>query len=170
MYLAKHGNSKLKSGYSHTYILIFDLHMAFCFQQVLCVCLYRTSGLMTAHIVSMEMKETKHVSNHSYSDCSRIIVASSLYPLSHLLAWKLRNRSGTPEEMQEIIFRRDGIIAKKVRLSVWTQGTTWFPLDGFSRNLCLYGDRGGTVVKMLLYKSEGRWFDSRWFHWNFSFT
>ena len=29
---------------------------------------------------------------------------------------------------------------------------------------------GGTVVKALCYKSEGRWFDSRWFHWNFSLT
>ena len=30
------------------------------------------------------------------------------------------------------------------------------------------GDRGGTVVKVLCYKSEGRWFDPRWCHWNFS--
>jgi hypothetical protein len=27
---------------------------------------------------------------------------------------------------------------------------------------------GGTVVKVLCYKSEGRWFDFRWCHWNFS--
>ena len=33
-----------------------------------------------------------------------------------------------------------------------------------------YGDRGGTVVKVLCYKSEGRWFDPRWCHWNFSLT
>ena len=26
------------------------------------------------------------------------------------------------------------------------------------------GDRGSTVVKVLCYKSEGRWFDSRWCH------
>jgi hypothetical protein len=26
---------------------------------------------------------------------------------------------------------------------------------------------GGTVVTVLRYKSEGRWFDSRWCHWNF---
>jgi hypothetical protein len=32
------------------------------------------------------------------------------------------------------------------------------------------GDRGGTVVKVLGYKSEGRWFDSRWCHGNFSLT
>jgi hypothetical protein len=31
-------------------------------------------------------------------------------------------------------------------------------------------DHGGTVVKVLCYKSEGRWFDSRWCHWNFSLT
>jgi hypothetical protein len=29
---------------------------------------------------------------------------------------------------------------------------------------------GGTVVKVLRYKSEGCWFDSRWCHWNFSLT
>jgi len=34
----------------------------------------------------------------------------------------------------------------------------------------LKGDRGGTVVKVLCYKSEGRWFDSSWCHWNFSLT
>jgi len=31
-----------------------------------------------------------------------------------------------------------------------------------------YGDRGSTVVKVLCYKSEGRWFDHC--HWNFSLT
>jgi len=31
-------------------------------------------------------------------------------------------------------------------------------------------DRVSTVVKVLRYKSEGRWFDSEWCHWNFSLT
>jgi len=31
----------------------------------------------------------------------------------------------------------------------------------------LYGDRGSTVVKVLCYKSEGRWFDPSWCHWIF---
>jgi len=30
------------------------------------------------------------------------------------------------------------------------------------------GDRGSTLVKALCYKSEGRFFDSRWCQWNFS--
>jgi hypothetical protein len=34
----------------------------------------------------------------------------------------------------------------------------------------VYRDRGSTVVKVLRYKSEGRWFDPRWLHWNFSLT
>ena len=34
----------------------------------------------------------------------------------------------------------------------------------------LYRDRGGTVVKVPCYKSEGRWFDPSWCHWNFSLT
>jgi len=33
-----------------------------------------------------------------------------------------------------------------------------------------YGDRGSTVVKVLCYNSEGRWFDLSWCHWNFSLT
>jgi len=32
----------------------------------------------------------------------------------------------------------------------------------------LIGGRSGTVVKVLRYKSEGRWFDPSWCHWNFS--
>jgi len=32
------------------------------------------------------------------------------------------------------------------------------------------GDRGSTVVKTLYYKSEGRWLDPSWCHWNFSLT
>ena len=31
-----------------------------------------------------------------------------------------------------------------------------------------FGDRGSTVVKVLCYKSEGRWFDPSWCNWNFS--
>jgi hypothetical protein len=34
----------------------------------------------------------------------------------------------------------------------------------------LFGDLGTTVVKVLCYKSEGRWFDSRWCHWIFPLT
>jgi hypothetical protein len=37
-------------------------------------------------------------------------------------------------------------------------------------NYSYTGDRGGTVVKVLRYKSEDRWFDSRICHWNFSLT
>jgi len=32
------------------------------------------------------------------------------------------------------------------------------------------GTRSSTVVKVLCYKSEGRWFDPSWCHWNFSLT
>ena len=32
------------------------------------------------------------------------------------------------------------------------------------------GDCSSTMVKVLSYNSESRWFDFRWFHWNFSLT
>jgi hypothetical protein len=43
---------------------------------------------------------------------------------------------------------------------------TAFPLHP----LLTFGDRGSTVVKVLYYISEGRWFDSRWCHWIFPLT
>ena len=43
-------------------------------------------------------------------------------------------------------------------------------VTNFNNSTIAHRDRGSTVVKMLCYKSEGRWFDSRWCHWNFSLT
>ena len=40
----------------------------------------------------------------------------------------------------------------------------------FQKNTQISGDRGSTVVKVLRYKSEGRWFDPSLRHWNFSLT
>ena len=40
----------------------------------------------------------------------------------------------------------------------------------YSKNTQMSGNCGGTVVKVLCYKSEGRWFDPSWCNWNFSLT
>ena len=41
-------------------------------------------------------------------------------------------------------------------------------LENKSNSIYLYlGDRGSTVVKVLCYKSEGRWFDPSWCQWIF---
>jgi len=56
--------------------------------------------------------------------------------------------------------------------------TAGFSRNNIERDMCVLivsstnysGDRGSTVVKMLCYKSEGRWFDPSWCHWNFSLT
>jgi len=52
------------------------------------------------------------------------------------------------------------------RLKVWFSPNIW----DFSGLSLLCEDRGSTVVKVLCYKSEGRWFDLSWYHWNFSLT
>jgi len=46
----------------------------------------------------------------------------------------------------------------------------WQTLEILCRHCLWSGDRGNTVVKALQYKSEGRWFNSRRYHWNFSLT
>ena len=57
---------------------------------------------------------------------------------------------------------------------LWLRQQLLFKLSlSHNHKLCYvtsFGDRGGTVVKVLCYKSEGRWFDPRWCHWNFSLT
>ena len=42
----------------------------------------------------------------------------------------------------------------------------WMAGD-FTRVVCVIQDRGGPVVKVLGYKSQGHCFDSRWRHWDF---
>ena len=44
------------------------------------------------------------------------------------------------------------------------------PLGNSLSTRCIGGNRGGTVVKVLRYKSEGCWFDPKWCQWNFSLT
>ena len=34
-------------------------------------------------------------------------------------------------------------------------------------HITIFGDRGSTVVKVLCYKSEGRWLDLSWCQWIF---
>jgi len=50
---------------------------------------------------------------------------------------------------------------KLLNVSLWNKKRT-------RCHLVLYLlDRGSTMVKVLCYKSEGRWFDPSWCHWIF---
>jgi len=52
-------------------------------------------------------------------------------------------------------------ISKPRRITVLTSGS-----DSIGYNF-IEGDRGGTVVKVLCYKSGGRWLDPSWCQWIF---
>ena len=54
----------------------------------------------------------------------------------------------------------------KVHNNPWT-GAQNEPRFVFSSSFLGGGDRDGTVVKVLCYKSEGRWFDPSWCQWIF---
>ena len=65
----------------------------------------------------------------------------------------------------------DGRIILRWIFRKWdVRGMDWIELAQNRDRWRVFGDRGGTVVKVLCYKSEGSWFDPRWCHWNFSFT
>jgi len=50
------------------------------------------------------------------------------------------------------------------------QTTAPYPFLRITTTNKLCRDRGSTVVKVLCYKSECRWFYPNWCHWNFSLT
>jgi len=50
------------------------------------------------------------------------------------------------------------------------QKFTIFPVLFWKSIWDVFGDRSGTLVKVLCYKSEGRWFVPSWCYWNFSLT
>ena len=58
-------------------------------------------------------------------------------------------------------------LAKKREWQDYTPRTGWTFQQRLPKG---WGDRGSTVINMLRYKSEGRWFDPSWCHWNFSLT
>ena len=55
-------------------------------------------------------------------------------------------------------------------VSAWSRTVNFNVLFLICSCLWYVGNRGSTVVKVLCYKSEGRWFDPSWCHWNFSLT
>jgi len=50
-------------------------------------------------------------------------------------------------------------------IKLWSSEIRYQQLHYWSTLQELQGDRGSTVVKVLYYKSEGRWFDPSWCHW-----
>jgi len=85
------------------------------------------------------------------------------------------NNPGTRYIIGQVGFRTGLRIFKKRKNPLSCAGTR--NPDHLVRSLvtinthyAISGNRGGTVVKVLCYKSEGRWFDSRWRHWNFLLT
>jgi len=50
---------------------------------------------------------------------------------------------------------------------VQSVSNTWSPYTLLIPVLPPFGERGSTVVKVLCYKSEGRWFDPRLCQWIF---
>jgi len=68
----------------------------------------------------------------------------------------IQNKTRDRYELFQITMT-DTISSKNIELSSWI--TLYY--------VVFYGDHGSTVVKVLYYKSEGRWFDPSWCQWIF---
>ena len=80
--------------------------------------------------------------------------------------WQRKEELGCPVDMEQS--RPCGTVIVRQQELVVVLYTLFRPNQDV---ITLYiGDLGGTVVKVLCYKSEDRWFDPSWCHWNFSVT
>jgi hypothetical protein len=52
-------------------------------------------------------------------------------------------------------------MGRNLRICFVTIFLCWLQAILYTWYVVVFGDRGGTVLKVLHYKSEGRWFDSR---------
>jgi len=75
------------------------------------------------------------------------------------------------------IYVNFSIVLKTSKYFMYNEQTNAQLIDSFIVLFFIYrsyrfqqGDRGSTVVKVLCYNSEGRWFDPSWCHWIFSLT
>jgi len=66
-----------------------------------------------------------------------------------------------------VLVPNDGFVNKLKHVQVFTVTNKQMSVLYYIINIVCLGDHSGTVVKVLCYKSEGRWFDLSWCHWNF---
>ena len=87
-------------------------------------------------------------------------------PVGGRLVHRLREdiRSKLYYRTSDIITHVGGRLVHRLRTAVLSQPVQ---RDGHLYAKPRGADRGSTVVKVLCYKSEGRWFDPSWCHWNF---
>jgi len=78
------------------------------------------------------------------------------------------------KQLQDAYFTYEDLHRRKTTLDTKITMVTLVMVTRFSMVLVLLvlllpcvGDRGSTVVKVLCYKSEGRWFDPSWCQWIF---
>jgi hypothetical protein len=91
---------------------------------------------------------------------SEVPEGSGYKTVSNAASFVISNAGGTFQNINA--FARNVISCGPVQ--VYTAATPLNPTYTyiFVYTIFHFGDRGSTVVKVLCYKSEGRWFDSKW--------
>jgi hypothetical protein len=92
----------------------------------------------------------------------------SLFINQFVLHRHILNEAWTTYYLLRKISAKFGLLAGNMNFN--TQNIEWISTFIIIFTILAGTADGGTAVKVLCYKSEGRWFDSRWCHWNFSLT
>ena len=81
------------------------------------------------------------------------------------VAFQAPGKSRNLESLNKYKFSK--FLWKFASLSSWYSLKLLNIIYTINRSTAVHGDRGNTVVKVLCYKSEGRWFDPIWCRWIF---
>ena len=120
---------------------------------------------ITLHCDEKFNSVNKWASKFSYSDWHMY----SVYPIILAPHYEAAKCTGSETSLITHVMR-NAFWRLKTGGAISTFGAEKMPLLRLIQLTYRSGDRGSAVVKVLCYKSEGRWFDSRWCHWNFSLT
>jgi len=110
--------------------------------------------------VDKYIKQTSPYCIPVYTLTTKSVPPSILSYSAHLAAYPLHQHNLLPRRPSQAELRRQPRVPK-----FWDHYERRYPLSvqllhfKFRKCQALNGDRGSTVVKVLYYKSEGRWFD-----------
>ena len=100
---------------------------------------------------------------------SRNIMTTNTVSKGHLRVETIKRlcsenfQHGTKMEICHAVLMKYVLINSQVHFEM----TIWYNVCLLNKIFINSGDRGGTVVKVLCYKSEGRWSDPSWCRWIF---
>ena len=125
---------------------------------------WRSPGLLPANTPGFSpWVKWQRLEYNLFRSVPRLWMLGATPPVTYTSRWRVSSANGQTHRLLGRCVRSD--VALFVPICCSDCGSVKLTVG-----LCVRGHRGSTVVKVLCYKSEGRWFDPSWCQWIFSLT